>query len=350
MIVLSHERLRAIASRVLAAAGASVPDAAVVADHLVDANLAGHDSHGVSMLPHYVRAIRCGVLDPRAHAVVEDRGGAVLSVDGRHGFGQVVAREAIAAGVRRTAETGAAVIALRDAFHVGRVGAYAEQAAAAGLVSVHFVNVVGHPPLVAPFRGRDARLATNPFSVGVPGAGGGTAVLLDLATSEVAFGKVRDAKVRGERAPAGALVDAEGRATDDPGVLFGAPRGALRPFGAHKGSGLALACELLAGALGGGGTVSRVPYAEARIGNNMLSFLVDPARLPGGSGLAGEVAAAVAWVKASPAADPALPVLVAGEPEAASRATRLAAGIPVAAGIWEELREAAASVGSSLDG
>jgi hydroxycarboxylate dehydrogenase B len=212
------------------------------------------------------------------------------------------------------------------------------------------VNVVGHPPLVAPFRGRDCRLATNPFSVGVPGEGGAAAVLLDLATSEVAFGKVRDAMARGERAPAGALVDAEGRPTDDPAVLFATARGALRPFGAHKGSGLALACELLAGALGGGGTVSRVPYEEGRIGNNMLSILIDPARLPGGAGLAGEVAATVAWVKASPPADPALPVLVAGEPEAASRAARLAGGIAIDDAIWDELRAAAASVGATIDG
>lgn len=349
-VVVPHERLRSAAARILAAAGATGPDAAIVADHLVDANLAGHDSHGVSMLPHYVRAIQRGVLDPCAHAVVEDRGAAVLAVDGRHGFGQVVAREAIAAGTERAAGAGVAAVALRDAFHVGRVGAYAEQAAQAGLVSVHFVNVVGHPPLVAPFRGRDGRFATNPFCVGIPGTGGAPAVLLDFATSEVAFGKVRDALARGERAPAGALVDAEGRATEDPAVLFGAPRGALLPFGAHKGSGLALVCELLAGALGGGGTVSRVPYEEARIGNNMLSILLDPSRLPGGAGLAAEVAATVAWVKGSPPADPELPVRVAGEPEAACRAARIAAGVPVDGAIWEELRAAAASVGATLEG
>src|SRR5512145_1362762 len=104
MIVLSHARLRAVAARILSAAGAAEADAAVVADHLVDANLAGHDSHGVAMLPYYVRAILGGVLDPRAHAAIEDRGGAVLAVDGRHGFGQVVAREAIAAGMARALE------------------------------------------------------------------------------------------------------------------------------------------------------------------------------------------------------------------------------------------------------
>lgn len=349
MPVLRPEKLRSVTARVLAAAGATEADAAVVADHLVDANLAGHDSHGVAMVPYYVRAALAGVLAPRAHAVVEDRGGGILAVDGRSGFGQVVAREAIAAGAARVAVTGVAVVALRNAFHVGRVGTYGEQAAAAGLVSIHFVNVIGHAPLVAPFRGTDRRLGTNPLCVAVPAGGGRGPVVLDFATSRVAFGKVRNAYASGEPAPHGALVDAAGRETDDPAVMFREPFGALRPLGDHKGYGLALVCELLAGALTGGGTISRVPFAAERIGNNMLSVLLDPARLPGAAGLAEEIAAALGHVKGSPPADPALPVLVAGEPEAESRAARGAAGIPVDDAIWEELRVAAASVGAAVD-
>jgi uncharacterized oxidoreductase len=349
MIVLTHGALRAAAARILSAAGAAAPDAATVADHLVDANLAGHDSHGVAMVPYYVRAIAAGVLDPRAHAAIEDGGGPALAVDGRSGFGQVVAREGIAAGMARVREGGVAAVALRDAFHVGRVGAYAEQAAAAGLVSIHLVNVVGHAPFVAPFRGSDARLATNPFCVGVPGPEGRPALLLDFATSHVAYGKVRNAYAAGLPAPPGALIDARGRPTDDPSVLFVEPRGAMRPFGDYKGSGLALACELLAGALAGGGTLPRVPTADARITNNMVSVLLDPARFAGGRTFAAEIAEGIGWVKASPPADPAQPVLVAGEPEAAARAARLAGGIPVPEGIWEEIRAAATSVGVAVD-
>ncbi|HSN90627.1 MAG TPA: malate/lactate/ureidoglycolate dehydrogenase [Anaeromyxobacteraceae bacterium] len=347
---VAHDRLRALCTRVLVAAGAAQADARVVADHLVDANLAGHDSHGVGMLPHYVRAIRGGVLDPRAHAAVEDRGGAVLAVDGRRGFGQVVAGEATAAGVARARETGVALLALRNAFHVGRLGAYGEQAAAAGLVSIHFVNVVGHAPLVAPFRGTDARLATNPVCIALPPAGGRPAVVLDFATSLVALGKVRVAMNRGEEAPEGALLDARGRPTRDPSVMYREPRGAILPFGLHKGYGLALACELLAGALSGGGTIATVPHERDRITNNMLSVLLDPGRLPGAVVLDSEIAAAIDHVKASPPADPSLPVLVAGEPEIASRARRLAEGIPVEAATWEELREAARSVGAAFEG
>lgn len=144
-------------------------------------------------------------------------------------------------------------------------------------------------------------------------------------------------------------MDGAGRPTTDPAVMYREPRGAILPFGLHKGYGLAFVCELLAGALTGGGTVSTVPYEKERIGNNMLSFLVDPAGLPGAAGLEAQIAAAIDHVKASPPADPALPVLVAGEPELASRARRLAEGIPVDPATWEELRGAAAAVGASFE-
>ena len=347
-VTVPHQRLRRIGEAILVAAGAAPAEARLVADHLVEANLCGHDSHGIGMVPSYVRSIRAGQLDPRAHARVEGGGGAVVAVDGRCGFGQVVAREATAAGMERARDTGVAMVALRGASHVGRVGSYAEQAAAGGLASVHFVNVVGHSPLVAPFRGSDARLSTNPFCVGVPRVGQ-PPVILDFATSVSALGKVRVALRRGERMPEGVLVDERGRPTTDPAVMYRKPAGALVAFGLHKGSGLALACELLAGAFTGGGTMPRVPRAADRITNNMLSFLFDPRRLPGAARLELEVAATIEHVKASPPADPALPVLVAGEPERASRARRLAEGIPVERATWDELVAAAESVGTTIE-
>jgi uncharacterized oxidoreductase len=348
MITVDHEKLRASGARVLAAAGAREEDARAVADHLVDANLAGHDSHGIGILPHYVKAIAAGLLDPEARPAVDDPGGAVISIDGRNAFGQVVARGGTAAGMARARQTGVALVAIRNSFHVGRVGAYAEQAAAGGFVSIHFVNVTGHAPLVAPFRGTDARFATNPFCAALPAARGKPAVVLDFATSVVALGKVRVALNKGERLPDGVLIDGAGRPTTDPHVMYQAPRGAILPFGLHKGYGLAFVCELLAGALTGGGTLSTVPYADWRITNNMLSFFVDPSKLPGAAGLEAEIATAIDYVKASPPQDPALPVLVAGEPELASRAKRMAEGIPIDPTTWEELRGAAQAVGTEF--
>lgn len=349
MARLEPARIAALAARILEGAGAGPEEARTVADHLVGADLAGHESHGVGMLPQYLRAIRAGLLDPRAHAALEERGDALLAADGRRGFGQVVAREATAAAIERARTTGLSLVALRNSFHVGRVGAYGEQAAQAGLVSIQFVNVVGHPGLVAPFRGSDGRLATNPVCIAVPDRRGRPALLLDFATSQVAFGKVRVAHQEREALPAGTLIDGTGRPTNDPATLFSSPRGALLPFGLHKGYGLALACELLAGALTGGGTVSTVPHQPDRIGNNLLAILIDPERLPGGDGLHDEVEAAIAHVKGSPPADPELPVLVAGEPERLAREARLRDGLELGGATWAELREAAATVGVAIE-
>ena len=345
MKLVQHQPLRLAVARLLVGAGASEADARTVADHLVDSNLSGHDSHGVGMLPHYVRAIAAGLLDPKAQASVEDAGGAILSVDGQNGFGQVVAKVGTALGMARAKTMGIAMVALRGAFHIGRIGTYAEQAAAQGIASIHFVNVVGHAPMVAPFRGSDARFATNPFCVAVPAAGDHPAVVLDFATSLVALGKVRVALNKGETLPEGTLIDSTGQGTTDPAVMYTDPRGAILPFGLHKGYGLAFLCELLAGAFTGGGTVSTVPYEKDRITNNMLSIFIDPAQLPGAAGLEAQVAAAIEHVKASPPADPDLPVLVAGEPELAHRAQRKAEGIPIDSTTWEQLIEAGKAVG-----
>jgi uncharacterized oxidoreductase len=202
---------------------------------------------------------------------------------------------------------------------------------------------------VAPFGGTDARLMTNPFCVAVPGPGGPPALVLDLATSLVALGKVRVALARGEEMADGILIDSAGLPTRDPAVMYREPTGAILPFGLHKGYGLALACELLGGALAGAGTASTVPHDPDRISNGMLSFVVDPARLGPAAGLQREIAAAIAHVKASPPADPAHPVLVAGEPELASRARRLAGGIPVERATWDAIAAAGAGVGVAVD-
>ena len=203
---------------------------------------------------------------------------------GHFSFGQTVAPQAAALGIERRAQQhGTAIIALRNAGHVGRIGAYAEQAIAAGLISIHFVNVAGSV-LVAPFGGAERRFSTAPFSVGVPTD---PPVVLDFATSLVAEGKVLVASNGGKPLPPDALVEPDGRLSADPHTLYGAyeqigPRnaagglGAIRAFGEHKGSGLALACELLAGAFTGGGCSGPVVGARPGIANGMLSIYISP--------------------------------------------------------------------------
>ena len=188
MPLLAPEYLHALAHLVARAMGSRPEEATDVADHLVAANLAGHDSHGVGMLPDYVRMLQAGLLIPNQELVTVVDRGAVLVLDARRGFGQAMTKEAMRRGIARARELGSATLALRDSAHVGRIGHWAEQCCAAGMVSVHFVNVADHVAMQAPYGCSDARLGTNPFAIGVPGADGRPLYLLDLATSAIAFG------------------------------------------------------------------------------------------------------------------------------------------------------------------
>jgi uncharacterized oxidoreductase len=154
---ISQAQLRSVISELLRRAGSSDEESLIVTDHLVRANLAGHDSHGVGMIPTYVRHLEAKLLRPNTHAKLTREDGPILVFDGGRGYGQVVAREAMDQAINRCKEVGVAVLGLRNAHHIGRIGTYGEQSIDAGLVSLHFVNVTDHRPLVAPFRGTDAR-------------------------------------------------------------------------------------------------------------------------------------------------------------------------------------------------
>ena len=328
--------LREVAATIVEAGGSRPEEARIVADHLLLANLSGHDSHGVGMLPAYERSLSNGFLIPNQSVEKVRDDGAILMFDGRMGYGQVVGREATAATIERCRSTGVVLASVRNCHHLGRIGAYGEQVADSGLASLHFVNVVGHQPLVAPYRGTDARYSTNPMCLSLPGSKNQPPVLLDMATSRIAHGKARVAHNKGEKVPAGSLIDHRGHETRDPGVLFNQPVGALTSFGDHKGYGLALFCELLGGMMSGGHTAQPEHEAQATIINNMFMIVFDPERLLERSAMEHELAALVAHVKASPAADPNEPVLVPGDPERATRIER-ADAIPVDTESWRQI-------------
>ncbi|MGN6389159.1 MAG: malate/lactate/ureidoglycolate dehydrogenase [Burkholderiaceae bacterium] len=325
------------------AAGSSEREAGLVADHLVSANLAGHDSHGVGMIPRYVRSLGEGALQLNRHARVVRDAGAVLTVDGELGFGQVVAHEAMALGIERALRLGVCAVGLRNAHHIGRIGHWAEQCARAGLVSFHFVNVAGDP-LVAPFGGIDPRIGTNPFCAAFP-RDGRPPLVLDFATSAIAYGKTRVAWNQGAAVPPGCLIDHAGRPTDDPAVMHTDPRGALLPAGGYKGYGLASMCEIFGGALTGGLTThADTVMRGSRIVNGMLSVLLDPKAFDAADAQA-QADAFVEWVKASPLAESADRILAPGEPEQATRADRLAHGIPLDRATAEQIAGAARAAG-----
>ena len=341
------EALHAWARTLLGALGSDEREARLTADHLVGANLAGHDSHGIGMLPVYVESCLAGHLElGRTIDVVVDTG-AMLVVDGGLGMGQSVAHQAMTLVIERAREHGIALLALRNAHHIGRIGHWAEMAIGAGLVGIHFTNAMTSRPAVAPYGGNEARFVTNPFTVGIPRADG-EPLLLDFATSAIAHGKARVAMNSGKSVPEGTLVDAEGRPTSDPHALFADPGGALRTFAGHKGHALAIVCELLGAALSGGVTGRDVHLPDKPgIVNNMLAIVFDPARLGTSASFERETTGFIEWVRSARLDDvgEALGgILMPGEPERRSRSAR-AAAIPLDAGTMTELAAAARLVG-----
>ena len=344
------EALSAAVHAVIAAGGSSDREASLVAANLVEANLRGHDSHGVGMVPRYIDALKEGGLAVNQQVGVVRDGGMLLTLDGRHGYGQTIGLEAMAMGIERARMHGVCILGLAHSHHLGRIGHWAEQCAAAGLVSIHFVNVISRP-VVAPFGGRDARFGTNPFCVGIPRTGTDP-IVLDFATSRIAQGKTRVAHNKGLPIEPDTILDDQGNPTTDPRYTVIPPLGALLTFGEHKGSGLALVCELLGGALAGGETARPAVDERRRVLNSMFSILVDPARLGTAENLAREMEAFVAHYQASPPRPGVDRVRIAGEPERERKAERLHDGIAVDAVTWSEIQAAAEKVGlarSELD-
>lgn len=343
---IKADRLRELALLIVRATGSSDAEAAAVAEHLVRSNLCGHDSHGIGMLPDYVRMASAGLLVPNQTLRTVSDAGAVLVFDAGRGYGQTMAAEALRRGIARAGELGAAIVALRNSSHVGRIGYWAEQCAAAGMASVHFVNVADHSPYQAPFACSDARLGTNPFCAALPGSDG-PSVLLDMATSAIAFGKARVARNKGVPVPEGTLIDAAGRPTTDPTDYVDGKGGALVSFGLHKGSGLAVLCEVLGAALTGGMTIQPGHPRQGGIVNSMLSIIIDPGAMGSRDAIAAEIEAVKGWIKASPPAPSFDRVLLPGEPERLAFAQRSADGIPLDERSLSDI--VAAGVGLGLD-
>jgi uncharacterized oxidoreductase len=337
MITIGHNELRGIARHVFEAAGSAADEANIIADHMVEANLRGHDSHGVGLIPNYLDHLAGGTVFPNRKGRVVSENGSLIVYDGERAWGQIAAREAVMIGITKARETGVAVVALRNPHHIGRVGTYGEICAEAGLVSFHFVNVTDARPAVAPWRGTDARFSTNPVCIAIPGPEPDRPIILDMATSVVAMGKVRVARNKGEQMKAGILIDGEGRPTTDPGAMYRQPRGAVMTFGEHKGYALAFVCEMLAGALCGSGTMSPERQGAGTATNGMLTIVIDPSRLIDREWLRAEITAMTQYITASPPSRPDEPVLIPGDPERLTRAERLKNGIPVDDETWREI-------------
>jgi len=339
--------LREISAQILAAAGSSAEEAGKVAKRLVDANLHGHDSHGVVRVPQYVGQVQSGAILPNQQAEIIAETDTVTVLDGHHGYGQIMGERSIEMAVAKAAQHGIAMSALRNSAHLGRLGDWAEMAADAGMASLNFVNATGIPLRVVPHGGRDGRGTTNPIAMGVP-VPDGSPVILDFATSATAEGKVRIARNKGVAIPPDCLVDAEGNATTDPNHLYADPPGSLLPFGGavsgHKGGALWLMCDLLSGGLTGGGC-SKPADGQPRFASSMLSIVIAPQAYGDAGEIGNEIERYLGFVKSSRPRVPGGEVLLPGEPEQRARAEREAGGIPVDATTWEHIMASAEQVG-----
>ncbi|MFG1710114.1 Ldh family oxidoreductase [Nonomuraea sp. M3C6] len=329
--LITADHLRDLARDLLTAAKVPADIAAIVSASLVEADLAGHGSHGVRRLMPYLERIEAGVLVPGARPEVVARRGATAVVSGRRGFGQAAARLAAEEAAGLAAAHGVGVVAISKCNHVGRLGEYAETLAGRGLIA----QVVGNAdPTVAPYGGHRRMLGTNPMAWAVPRAGG-AAVVMDWATAAMAEGKLGLLRAAGAQAPEGVLVDPGGRPSTRPTDFYRG--GALLPFGGHKGYGLSVLIELVGGLLTGTGTAPSPEY-DGTFGTVITAVDIG-AFVP----LEDYVAQVESFCAALRASGPG--VVVPGEPEAQTRAARLAEGIPVPLPVWAELGVLASRLG-----
>jgi uncharacterized oxidoreductase len=332
---------------VFAARHVPAEDARIVSTSLVDANLAGHDSHGLIRIPQYLKAIEDGQLRPGAPLTVLHQTPSVLVCDGNWGLGQVQAHRLLQRLAPMTRATGIAAGTLKQCGHIGRLGEYAEAATALGFAFLATVNNHGYGRAVAPPGGTVGRIGTNPLSVAVPTGTDGP-VVLDIGTSVCAEGKVRVCYNKGVPVSPGWLLDAQGRPTTDPGVLYHDPRGTILPLGgdqAYKGFGIGLLLDMLVGGLSGA-PCSR-PELGPRSANAVFFLLLDSTHFAGTEHFLTEVGNLAQNVRDCPLAEGSKAITLPGDPERRERARRSREGVTLDEGTWKQLAELAAKLGVS---
>lgn len=348
MPTLSTDQIAGAAAALFAAAGTPADKARTVAGLLAEANGAGHDSHGLIRVPQYLAAVEDGRIDPAAEVEIERETPITAVLDGHWGFGQVAMTRAVEVALDKASASGLAAVTVRNTSHIGRLGSYVERLARRDLAALLLVNAVGIPAYrMAPWGGTEARLATDPLAMGVPRADGDP-VVLDMTTTVVAEGKVRVQSNRGQPVPEGWLIDAEGQPTTDPNVLYGEPRGSILPLGGsaagHKGYGLNVALELLAGALSGTGCIG----GGQPLGNGVLLIALEVERFLPLDEFHRHAERFFAHVKSSPPAAGFDEILLPGEIEAQVQRRRRQEGVPVDEETWRQVLEWADKLGAEL--
>lgn len=330
MPTFSGDVLTQIAQTLVEGMGTPPDSARLVSGSLVEANLVGHDSHGVMRLPSYAECLRDGLLDPAVQPEIKSRHQATAQIDGRHSWGQLGARLVAQTAIELAHQFGLAAVTIDHCFHIGRVGEYVSTIAQAGMMGMAMCN---HYPAVAPFGSRERIMGTNPIAWAVPRAAGFEPIVVDFATSSVAEGKLRVARAKGEMIAPGLIIDRDGRPSQNPVDFYN--DGALLPFGGHKGYGLSLMVELLGGALSGAAP-SILPAFAGSNGTLMIALNIS-AFMPLEQYVT-QVEAFCTKIKAAAPAEGFSEVLLPGEPELRTRQRRLVEGILLPEQTWQEFR------------
>lgn len=342
-VTISYDALLTFTGQVFEAAGACPAEAAIVAEHLVTASVMGYDTHGVMRIPQYVEDIGKGVIKPGATMRVDSETGATAAVDCGWNFGQVGGRYAIDVAMAKAREFKTATVVARHCNHAGRLGTYTARAAEQGFIAIAFCNSPIHGHFVAPWGGREGRLATNPISFAVP-TGNDRPIVADFSTAEASEGAIRLHRNQGLPLPGAWITNARGEPTNDPNEFYGPPRGAILPFGGkrgYRGFALAMLVEVIGGLLGGS------PISKQQPGNGLGFIVIDPSAFLPNEEFALMVAELGDYIKSSETSAGFDGVFLPGELDLRTRQQRLRDGIPVDPNTWSQIVSAAASLGVS---
>ena len=312
-----------------------------MAQLLVRANLRGHDSHGVIRIPQYIASWRKGEANPTAEPQILQEGPATALVDGKLGFGQIVARRGMEVAMDKAATVGVSTVGIFNCNHIGRLADYTEMGLSRDMLAILAVNAGGAGQRMAPWGGRAPRLSTNPIAFACP-AGNAQPISFDIATTVAAEGKVRVKRNRKEKIPLGWVLDAEGRPTTDPNALYGNPPGTILPAGGHKGYCLAMMVEILGGILARGGYSTEKP---GPLRNGVCMIVIDIARFVPSKSFRSEVDDLLRYLKSCPPVPGTDTILTPGEPEAIMEKERRRSGIFVEDQTWHQIQEIGQDLG-----
>jgi LDH2 family malate/lactate/ureidoglycolate dehydrogenase len=344
MRLTDAETLRRLTAALFAAEGVPAADSDWIAGTLVAADLWGHPSHGTMRAPWYLARLRSGAMQRVTAPGWPVDAGAVGLMDAADGIGQVATAEAMRSAIARARTHGIGMVSVRSSNHHGALACYTRMAAGAGCIGMVATNA---SPAMPPWGGREKLVGNNPWSIAAP-VGRHPPFVLDLANTAVARGKIFDARQKAQPIPEGWALDADGRPTTDP---VAALSGVLLPMAGHKGYGISLAMEVLAGVLSGSGLLDEVagPYqAEARSRAGHFVLAIDIARVAPEGAFAARMEAWIARLKSAPRAEGAAEILYPGEGEARAELRHLAEGLPLAPATRDALEAEARGLGVPL--